>query len=63
VAGHKIIQPLDADDAATPDIEKLLAVEDAKDAATAAPQVVVSDAAPAAEAPKEPAVDPNTIAL
>lgn len=61
VSGHKTIQPLDGStNASTPDLQTLLAAEDAKEASVApAPQ----DVATAPTEPTKPAIDPNTIAL
>jgi CheY-like chemotaxis protein len=61
VTGRKTIQPLDdTANVGTPDLQTLLAAEDAKEAVSTNPVVPVAATAP--EQPK-PAIDPNTIAL
>jgi len=65
VTGRKVIQPLDeaANVGTAPDLQALLAAEDAKEAAsTTLPVAPQPAAAPVVEQPK-PAIDPNTIAL
>ncbi len=64
IAGRKVIQPLSDIESGTPDLEALLAVEEAKEAAVAAenPKPTVVDAIAPVES-EESAVDPNTIAL
>lgn len=61
VSGRKVIQPLGEESTSAPDLQALLAAEDAKESAptdSSAPQ-----ASPAPIEPAKPAIDPNTIAL
>lgn len=70
ISGHKVIQPIGDVESSTPDLQALLAAEEAKEAAaTPAPATPVVNGTPAPAAaptqtpPATPGVDPNTIAL
>lgn len=64
IAGRKVIQPINNVEAGTPNLEDLLAKEEAKEAAEeeANPQPIVIDSNPN-KSPQQSSVDPNTIAL
>lgn len=67
ISGRKVIQPLDDSSNTTPDIEALLAKEDAKDATLAevnpTPIVISGALATEPQSPQSPNIDPNSIAL